>query len=565
MEVTLALSETRRCVIGIDVGTGSARAGVFTLQGERLGIGVTPIAMWRPEHDFAEQSSDDIWRAVCKSVRAAMRQAAVRPADVVGLGFDATCSLVALDKHGAPLTVSPTGRNEQNVIVWMDHRAMDETAAINRTRHKVLQYVGGRISPEMEPPKLLWLKRHLPKTFARAAWFFDLPDWLTFRATGDATRSLCTTVCKWTYLGHEKARPGSDSVGRWDDSFWRRIGLEEFPAEAYRRIGTRVRPMGEAVGGGLTPAAAKELGLAPGTPVGVGIIDAHAGGIGLLGMQRSRRALRDEDMETRLALIAGTSTCHMAASREPVFVDGIWGPYFSAMIPGLWLTEGGQSAAGALVDHVMQSHAQWPNLAREAKATGLPPAALLNARIDALAKEQSLASPALLTTDRHVLPYHHGNRSPRADASLRGINTGLTMNNSRDELALQYLATIQAIAYGTRHIIQEMNAKGFRIAEILATGGGAKNPLYLQEHADATGCDIIVGREPESVLLGSAILGAVAGNAAPSILAAMQSMTQPGQIVKARRGTVARFHDRKYQVFLDLYETLMKSRATMRG
>lgn len=61
-------------------------------------------------------------------------------------------------------------------------------------------------------------------------------------------------------------------------------------------------------------------------------------------------------LEKRIALISGTSTCHMAVSKSPLYISGIWGPYYSAMIPEMWLTEGGQSATGALIDHIIFSH-----------------------------------------------------------------------------------------------------------------------------------------------------------------------------------------------------------------
>src|SRR5262249_22291049 len=157
---------------------------------------------------------------------------------------------------------------------WMDHRAVEQAARITAGRHDVLRYVGGVISPEMQTPKLLWLKEELPEAFARAAKFLDLPDFLTYRATGVDVRSLCTTVCKWTYVGQD---------GRWDTDYFESIGLGELAAERFARIGTDVRPMGERIGP-LTRDAAHDLGLVPGIPVGVSIIDAHAGGLGLLGV-----------------------------------------------------------------------------------------------------------------------------------------------------------------------------------------------------------------------------------------------------------------------------------------
>ena len=173
-------------LIGVDVGTGSARAGVFDATGKLLGVGKHPVTMWQEPGEIVEQSSDQIWQAVCAAVHEAMAASGIDPAAVKGIGFDATCSLVAVGDRGQGIPVGPSGDPTRNVIVWMDHRAQAEAEEINAGGHPVLDYVGGRISPEMETPKLLWLARHRPESFARAAHFFDLSDYLTWRATGYA-------------------------------------------------------------------------------------------------------------------------------------------------------------------------------------------------------------------------------------------------------------------------------------------------------------------------------------------------------------------------------------------
>jgi FGGY-family pentulose kinase len=544
--------------IGVDVGTGSARAAVFTSHGRMLGSATHAIQMWKPQTDFVEQSSDDIWKACSLCVREAMSKAGARKDDVGGIGFDATCSLVVLDAEDRPLSVSPTKNPEQNVIVWMDHRAVEQAERINRTHHSVLRYVGGIISPEMETPKLLWLKENYPDTWKSAVHFFDLPDYLTYRATGDATRSLCSTVCKWTYMGQK----GEKGEG-WDVSYFRKIGLGDLAAENFRRIGTSIRPMGEPIGQGLSKQAAVDFDLRPGTPVGVSIIDAHAGGLGMLGARLGDRKVTPPVLESRLALIGGTSSCHMAVSRKPRFIPGIWGPYFSAMIPGFWLTEGGQSATGALIDHLLFTHPAYPALETAAKEQGKSVYELLNLRLDALAKAEKAPFPAALTRHFHVQPDFHGNRSPRANPTLKGTLTGLSLSAGLDDLALQYLASIQAVAYGTRHILEEMKRKGYAIKTIFLCGGGTKNPVFIREHADITGCQLVLPREPEAVLLGAATLGALASGHYPSVLDAMQNMNVAGTVITPTRGPVAAYHRRKYQVFHRLHADFLAYRKIM--
>ena len=264
----------QQAFVGIDVGTSSARAGIFDENGSLLATARHPITVWHEAGSVVEQSSSEIWAACAASVRAAMAEAALPASAIKGIGFDATCSLVVVDVAGNPLTVSVSGDERRNVIVWMDHRAITEARRVNETRDDVLRYVGGSVSPEMEIPKLLWLKRHLPSTYHSAGHFFDLADYLSFRATGSTARSMCTLACKWNYLAHEQ---------RWSGSYLERIGLGDLASDEYARIGREIVAPGTSLDAGLIKPAAHDFGLLEGTPVGASLIDAHAGGVGTIG------------------------------------------------------------------------------------------------------------------------------------------------------------------------------------------------------------------------------------------------------------------------------------------
>lgn len=529
-----------RIFFGIDVGTNSVRVGAFDTQGEMRGKGEHPIRIWSPKPDFVEQSSEDIWKATCKATRACLEAGGIGPGSVKGVSFDATCSLVVLADGFRPITVSPTGRQNQNIIVWMDHRATHQAEIINETGHEVLRYVGGRISPEMEPPKLMWLKENLEDTWRNAKKFMDLADYMVYRTTGNDVRSLCTSVCKWTYLGHEGAS------GKYRIDFFEQIGIPDlFDPE---RVPPVAYPMG-VVAGGLTRAAAEALGLPQGIRVGVGIIDAHAGGIGSLGSVLGDTEKGENPFDHAIALIGGTSSCHMAVSPSPRFINGIWGPYYGAMIPEMWLNEGGQSATGSLVDLAIKNNSSSMGISRVARAKGVDIYTFLNSRVERMRKEHGLG----IVSDLHVLPYHHGNRSPRADPSARGMMSGLTLSSTPEDVALWYYATIQAIAYGTRHIIEAMNAEGYDIRRIHFSGGHLKNELFVREHADVTGCEVIIPKEPEAMLLGAAILGAVAAGEFSDVPQGMRSMCRVGRVVHPDPSTFS-FHRAKYEIFKEMYE-----------
>ncbi len=538
--------------IGVDVGTASTRAGVFDEAGKLLATARHPIKIWHEAGDVVEQSSSDIWDACAKSVRTALAEAALAPEAVKGIGFDATCSLVVLDRSGEPVAVSGSGDRQRNVIVWMDHRATAEARLINETQDEVLRYVGGTISPEMEMPKLLWLKRHMPANFAAAGHFFDLADYLTWRATGSLQRSSCTVTCKWNYQAHD---------GGWSAPFFQRIGLPEFVTENYARIGTEIVAPGTRLRAGLTRSAALDFGLNAGTPVGAALIDAHAGGIGGLGGQRGSGG--SADLGGRLAYIMGTSACIMATTKDPCFVPGVWGPYFSGMVPGFWLNEGGQSAAGAAIDYLLKSHPAHAETSVAARRDGLELIDFLEKRI--IAREGNASKSALIAADLHVLPEFIGNRSPYADPDTRAVIAGLDLDTGIGSLERLLVAGLCGLAYGLAEVIAAFDAHGVRSNLIIMGGGASHSPLVRQIMADATGLTVALPQTPEPVLLGAAMLGAVAGGAHSSIGETMAKMSALGRLSGPAAPGIQEFHRRKQEVYKLLREVDRRSRAAMRG
>jgi D-ribulokinase len=539
--------------IGVDVGTSSTRAGVFDEAGNLLATARHPIRIWHEAGDIVEQSSSDIWEACAKAVRVALAEAGIAPDSVRGIGFDATCSLVVLGKDGEPVTVSASGERQRNVIVWMDHRAITEARLINETQDDVLRYVGGSISPEMEMPKLLWLKLHLRGSFDAAGHFFDLADYLTWRATGSLQRSTCTVTCKWNYLAHDG--------GGWSAPFFQRIGLSEFVAEKYARIGTEIVAPGTRLASGLTRAAAADLGLSPGTPVGASLIDAHAGGIGAIGGRDGSGGTAD--VCDRLAYIMGTSACIMATTKDPCFVPGVWGPYYSGMVPDFWLNEGGQSAAGAAIDHLLKSHPGYAEASAAARKDGLDIIDFLERRI--IARAGNVSAAALLARDVHVLPEFIGNRSPYADPDTRAVIAGLDLDTDIGSMERLFVAGLCGLAYGLAEVIEAFAAHGVTSHIMIMGGGASRSPLVRQIMADTTGLTVALPQTKEPVLLGAAMLGAVAGGAFASIGETMAKMSALGRLNEPTASGMREFHGRKRDVYKLLRNVDRGSREAMRG
>jgi ribulose kinase len=192
---------------------------------------------------------------------------------------------------------------------------------------------------------------------------------------------------------------------------------------------------------------------------------------------------------------------------------------------------------------------------------------------EAKAQALSFGIPvALLAKKFHILPYFHGNRSPRhrlfprnralrafsyscfrADPNLVGMISGLTLDSHN--LLVLYVAAIQALAHGTRHIIEAMNAKGYKIDTLFLTGGMAANDFFVQTTADVTRCRVVLPKEPEAVLLGSAILAAVASQVYSTVPQAMTTMSSMGKIILPTSETAVKaYHEAKHRIFLLQYE-----------
>ena len=288
--------------LGIDVGTGGARAGIFDLKGRAVIFSEEPFALYTPHSGWAEQNPQDWWNAVCKASRRAISESGVSSREIIGIGLDATCcTVVATDRELNPL---------RPAVMWMDVRSMDQAARISQTGHEALKYNGfGEVSAEFFPCKALWLKENEPELYRRTAYMMESTEWLCYMLTGELALSMNTTTMRWYY---------DNSAGGWNRDFYECIGLED----VLEKLPKDVLPVGTTLGK-LKKHAAEQMGLVPGIPVGEGISDAHAGMIGLNVVQ-----------EGRTAIITGSSHLHEGLTKVERHGRGFFGTFPDAIIPG---------------------------------------------------------------------------------------------------------------------------------------------------------------------------------------------------------------------------------------
>ncbi|KAJ5480972.1 sugar kinase [Penicillium diatomitis] len=554
--------------IGIDVGTGSARACIINSKGDIVGLASENIGLWQPEHGYYEQSTSDIWRCICIAVQRAISQHNLNPDSVRGIGFDATCSLSVFDAEtDEPVSVTgPNFDSDRNVILWLDHRPVEEAAKINATNHNLLRYVGGKMSIEMEIPKVLWLKNNMPKELFDRCKFYDLGDALTHLATGNEKRSFCSVVCKQGYVP-----VGVDgSVKGWQEDFLNEIGLSDLTKDNFKRMGGVNGVNGDYLSAGelvgtLCEKAAADLGLPAGIAIGSGVIDAYAGWIGTVGAkvalgaaQLTEDVARNDKAQafTRLAAVAGTSTCHLAMSPNPVFVNGVWGPYKDTILPGYWMAEGGQSATGELLKHVIETHPAFNQALSIAESYHANIYEYLNEHLKEMVQDQQAPSVAYL--GRHFFFYGDlwGNRSPIADPNMTGSIFGMTSDKSVDGLAIHYYGTLEFIALQTKQIVETMNEAGHNITSIFMSGSQCQNDILVRLIASACDMPVVIPRYIHAAVChGAAMLGAKAASAdsegrTEELWDIMDRMSKPGKKVMPTKDPKEKaLLKAKYEVF----------------
>ena len=520
-----------KVLAAVDVGTTSARAGLLTKTGDFLARAEAPFSTHRPDGNIAEHDSEEIWSAVCSAVTEALAWSGVDASEVIGLSFDATCSLVIRDAAHGQVTISATANDRLDTISWMDHRAQAEAAEVSATGHHVLDWLGGSISPEMQVPKLMWLKRHLPESWDRAALMLDLSDFLSWKATGSVARSHCTLTCKWTYL---------PEAGGWQHDLLELVGLGDMLAKG--GLPPDATPIGAAIGQ-LSADAAAALGLAESCVVGMGLIDAHAGALGAIGDTSNLGS----STGGYLTHVGGTSSCIMAVSSDSRPIRGVWGPFLGAVLPNLWLNEAGQSATGALLDHLIRSH----------PAGGQPSPAMHASILSRIAKLR-FAEGESFASRLHLLPDFHGNRSPLGDPMALGAAFGLTLDESFDGLCRLYYRAAVAIALGDRHILETLAKHGYDVSVMRVVGGHVHNPLLMELYADATGAVLLEPLTIDATLLGVAMAAAVAAGHHASLQAAATAMAAETRRHEPNPESRARF-DAEHAIFSEM----VRSRAAI--
>jgi L-ribulokinase len=475
--------------------------------------------------DWALQDPEDWVKVVEEAVPEVLQQAEVDPEQVVGLGVDFTsCTVLPVTSDGVPLCTLEEWRQRRHAWpkLWKHHAAQPIADRLNLVAlerdESFLERYGGRISSEWYFPKLIevWLEDR--EIYDECDAFIEATDWIVWWLTGVECRQTATAGFKamWSPTEglpateyFEAAYPGFDKPGE--------------------KLGDTFVPLGTKAGT-LRKEVADKTGLPESVAVAVGNVDAWVSvpGVGV-------------ESPGRYVVVIGTSICDMIVHPDETRLPGITGVVKDGILPGMYGYEAGQAAVGDMlawfVDRIAQDPGAYAQLEEAAERIGPGETGLV------------------------ALDWWNGNRTILADADLTGAIFGLGLHTTREEI---YRALLESIAFGSRRIMDNFEAHGLVLSEIVACGGIAeRSPLMMQLLADTSGREVHVPEAKEIPARGAALFGAVAAGHFEDITAAIEA-TRPRSVHTYRPDLEAkRTYDRVYEIYRTLYEMLGRSEVRL--
>ncbi len=488
----------KQYLIGIDVGTSGTKSVLFDTCGSVIASATAEYPLSQPQNGWAEQNPADWWQAACTTLKEIAAHAT--DGEIVGMGLSGQMhSLVLLDRDNAVI---------RPAILWCDQRTGVECREIEEivSRERLVAITGNPALPGFTASKLMWVKKHEPKNFAKCAHILLAKDYIRFKLTG-AYATEVSDASGMQLLDVPKRA--------WSPEVCEALGIDlsmlatvyESPEETGR----------------VTEIAAAQTGLPAGLPVAGGAGDNAAAAIGM-GVYAAGKAFTT----------IGTSGVVFAPTNTPVIDPEGRIHTFCAAVPNTWHVMGVTQAAGLSLNWFRKNLA--PTLSY---------------------KELDAACAALPIGAEHLLylPYLMGERTPILDSDARGVFFGLSAMHTSAHLAR---AVMEGVSYSLYSCLEILREVGVSVADMALCGGGGKSTFWQQVLADVYGIAIKTMRSDEGAALGAAILGGCAAGVWRTVEEGCTCVVAE----KSRTTSDAAAHEaymKYYRMYLDLYPALRKS------
>lgn len=494
-----------KLLLGIDIGTSACKVAIFNLNGEVISQSTKEYRVYYPKPGFVEQNPLEWWESVCMAIKESIASAKINVEQIAAIGIDGqSWSAIPIDREGNVLANTP---------IWMDTRASDickET--VDRIGFdKIFELSGNSFEPGYSTPKLLWFKNNLPDIYKKTHKFLQSNSFIAFKLTGVISQDLSQGYGIHAF---------NMKTGKWEDNFCEELGIDRDKLPEIFQCHDVI--------GGVTGKAAEQTGLAKGTPVVAGGLDASCGTLGA-------GVIKVGQTQEQGGQAGGMSICEDSAIAHPKLILSFH------VVPELWLLQGGTVGGGGAIKWFRQELGALEEI--EAKRVGSNPFKIM----DDEAEKISAGSEGLI-----FLPYMAGERSPLWDKNAKGVFFGLGYSKTR---AHMIRAVMEGCAFALEHNMKTAEQIGVCANELVAMGGAANSRLWTQIKADITGKRISVPTSDTATTLGAAILGGVGTGLYKSFDQAVDNTI----VITRTHEPDLKAHEQyknNYQIYLELYEKL---------
>lgn len=446
-------------LLGIDIGTSACKVAVFNREGQVIASASGDYPVYYPADGWVEQNPYEWWDAVCGAMKEIFADGKIQPEEIAGVGIDGqSWSAIAIDKDGNVLTNTP---------IWMDTRAKSICERLNKEigEDVVFQVAGNPLQPSYTTPKIIWYKENLPEVYAKIDKILQSNSYIAYRLTGAITQDLSQGY-GWHCFNMRE--------GKWDEGMCEKLGI---PMSFLPEIVAC-----DAIVGTVTEQASAECGLAVGTPVVAGGLDAACGTLGA-------GVVHPGETQEQGGQAGGMSICQDVYNADPRMILSFH------VVPNQWILQGGTTGGGGVMRWFEREFADYERKMKDEKGKS------------SLVQLNEIAEKVAPGSDGVVfLPYMSGERSPIWNPDAKGVFYGLDFSKTKGHMVR---ACMEGVALSLKHNLDVAEEAGAKAEVLRAMGGSANSLLWTQIKADVTGKEIVVPASDTATTLGAAILAGV--------------------------------------------------------
>lgn len=494
-------------VIGIDLGTSGTKTVLFDQLGNTVASHTVEYPMYQPQNGWAEQDPIDWCNASVETLKQVVVKSKVDKADIVGIGISGQMhGLVMLDEDNQVI---------RNSIIWCDQRTAEECEDIERLvgRERLIQITANPALTGFTASKIMWVKKHEPKNYAKCRHILLPKDYVRFMLTGEYATEVSDAS------GMQLLDVGKRC---WSDEVLEKLDVD-------KSLLGKVYESPE-ITGYVTEEIAALTGLKAGTPVVGGAGDNAAAAVGT-------GTVVDGAAFTTI----GTSGVVYAHTKE-IAIDPKGRVHtFCCAVPGEWHVMGVTQGAGLSLKWFRDNFCQ--DIISKAKEKGIDPYDITNV----MAEESGISARRLL-----FLPYLMGERTPHLDPNARGAFIGLSAIHERGDMIR---AIMEGVTYSLKDCLSVLEEMGVTPDNMLACGGGARSDLWRQMMADVYDMNVSTVDSKEGPALGVAILAMVGAGLYDSVEEACQKVIRVNHTTEKKAENTAKY-EKVYRMYKDLYQHL---------